>query len=169
MPDDLAIEDRWILSEFAQMMSNVENAWREIDIYRATQAIKTFATGILPSHWLEMAKSRLYADDVGAAWTIHRIVRDLMSAFSPICPFFSHHISSTLYNESAVDAREFPEIMAIDGELTGLSESLKEFNSMVWKTKKDSGLSLKSEIEGIEIPENLEEFRKILTSMHHLQ
>ena len=169
MPDDLAIEDRWILSEFAQMMSNVENAWREIDIYRATQAIKTFATGILPSHWLEMAKSRLYADDVGAAWTIHRIVRDLMSAFSPICPFFSHHISSTLYNESAVDAREFPEIMAIDGKLTELSESLKDFNSMVWKTKKDSGLSLKSEIEGIEIPENLEEFKKILTSMHHLQ
>lgn len=169
MPDDLAIEDRWILSEFSQMMVNVENAWREIDIYRATQAIKTFATGILPSHWLEMAKSRLYADDVGAAWTIHRIVRDLMSAFSPICPFFSHHISSTLYNESAVDAREFPEIMAIDGKLTELSESLKDFNSMVWKTKKDSGLSLKSEIEGIEIPENLEKFRKILTSMHHLQ
>lgn len=169
MPDDLAIEDRWILSEFSQMMVNVENAWREIDIYRATQAIKTFATGILPSHWLEMAKSRLYADDVGAAWTIHRIVRDLMSAFSPICPFFSHHISSTLYNESAVDVREFPEIMAIDGKLTELSESLKDFNSMVWKTKKDSGLSLKSEIEGIEIPENLEEFREILTSMHHLQ
>ena len=169
IPDDLAIEDRWILSEFAQMMSNVENAWSEIDIYRATQAIKTFATGILPSHWLEMAKSRLYADDVGAAWTIHRIVRDLMSAFSPICPFFSHHISSALYNESAVDAREFPEIMVVDGELTGLSESLKDFNSMVWKTKKDNGLSLKSEIEGIEIPENLEEFKNILTSMHHLQ
>ena len=169
MPDDLAIEDRWILSEFSQMMENVENAWREIDIYRATQAIKTFATGILPSHWLEMAKSRLYADDVGAAWTIHRIVRDLMSAFSPICPFFSHHISSTLYNESAVDAREFPEIMAIDGKLTELSESLKDFNSMVWKTKKDNGLSLKSEIKGIEVPANLAEFKNILTSMHHLQ
>ena len=169
MPDDLAIEDRWILSEFSQMMANVENAWSEIDIYRATQAIKTFATGILPSHWLEMAKSRLYDDDVGAAWTIHRIVRDLMSAFSPICPFFSHHISSTLYNESAVDAREFPEIMVIDGELTELSESLKDFNSMVWKTKKDNGLSLKSEIEGIEVPVNLAEFKNILTSMHHLQ
>jgi valyl-tRNA synthetase len=169
MPDNLAIEDRWILSEFAQMMSNVENAWSKIDIYRATQAIKTFATGILPSHWLEMAKSRLYDDDVGAAWTIHRIVRDLMSAFSPICPFFSHHISSTLYKESAVDAREFPEILTIDGELTELSESLRDFNSMVWKTKKDNGLSLKSEIEGIEIPNNLEEFKNILTSMHHLQ
>ena len=169
MPDDLAIEDRWILSEFAKMMATVEKAWSDIDIYRATQAIKTFATGILPSHWLEMAKSRLYADDVGAAWTIHRIVRDLMSAFSPVCPFFSHHISSTLYNASAVDARSFPEILVIEGDLTALSDSLKDFNSMVWKAKKDKGLSLKSEIEGIEIPSNLEDFRNILTAMHHLE
>ena len=169
MPDDLAIEDRWILSEFAEMMTIVEKAWSDIDIYRATQAIKTFATGILPSHWLEMAKSRLYADDVGAAWTIHRIVRDLMSAFSPICPFFSHHISSTLYSTSAVDARSFPKIITIEGDLTVLSDSLKEFNSMVWKSKKDQGLSLKSEIEGIVIPSNLEDFRKILTAMHHLE
>jgi valyl-tRNA synthetase len=169
MPDDLAIEDRWILSEFAEMMTIVEKAWSDIDIYRATQAIKTFATGILPSHWLEMAKSRLYADDMGAAWTIHRIVRDLMSAFSPICPFFSHHISSTLYNASAVDARSFPKIITIEGDLTALSDSLKEFNSMVWKSKKDQGLSLKSEIEGIVIPSKLEDFRKILTAMHHLE
>ena len=169
MPDDLAIEDRWILSEFAKMMTIVEKAWSDIDIYRATQAIKTFATGILPSHWLEMAKSRLYADDVGAAWTIHRIVRDLMSAFSPICPFFSHHISSTLYNASAVDARSFPEILTIEGDLTELSDSLKEFNSMVWKAKKDKGLSLKSEVEGITIPSNLEDFTNILTAMHHLE
>ena len=169
MPDDLTIEDRWILSEFAKMMATVEKAWSDIDIYRATQAIKTFATGILPSHWLEMAKSRLYADDVGAAWTIHRIVRDMMSAFSPVCPFFSHHISSTLYNASAVDARSFPQILAIEGDLTALSDSLKEFNSMVWKAKKDKGLSLKSEIEGIEIPSNLEDFRNILTAMHHLE
>lgn len=169
IPDDLAVEDRWILSEFAKMMTIVEKAWSDIDIYRATQAIKTFATGILPSHWLEMAKSRLYADDVGAAWTIHRIVRDLMSAFSPICPFFSHHISSTLYNASAVDARSFPEILTIEGDLTELSDSLKEFNSMVWKAKKDKGLSLKSEVEGITIPSNLEDFTNILTAMHHLE
>ena len=169
MPDELAIEDRWILSEFTRMMVTVEKAWSDIDIYRATQAIKTFATGILPSHWLEMAKSRLYADDVGAAWTIHRIVRDMMSAFSPICPFFSHHISSTLYNASAVDVRSFPQLLTIEGDLTTLSDSLKEFNSMVWKTKKDQGLSLKSEIEGIVIPSNLEEFAKILTAMHHLE
>jgi len=169
MPDDLAIEDRWILSEFAKMMATVKKAWSDIDIYRATQAIKTFATGILPSHWLEMAKSRLYADDVGAAWTIHRIVRDLMSAFSPVCPFFSHHISTTLYGNSAVDVRSFPTILQIEGGLTSLSESLKNFNSMVWKAKKDQGLSLKSGITGIELPEDLIGFSEILTAMHHLE
>ena len=53
-------------------------------------------------YYLEMVKSRLYDGDASAAWTIHRIVRDFMTAFSPICPFFTHHISSTIYGQSAV-------------------------------------------------------------------
>ena len=51
--------------------------------------------GVFPSHWLEMVKRRLYDGDKVAAWTIHRIVRDTLAMFSPICPLFSHHISTT--------------------------------------------------------------------------
>ena len=106
IPVNLPVEDRWILSEFASTMEKVETAWKNLDIYTATQAIKSFGTGVLPSHWLEMSKSRLYDGDTNAAWTIHRIVKDLMSAFSPVCPFFTHYISNTLYEISAVDIRE---------------------------------------------------------------
>ena len=49
VPDELSVEDRWILSEFAETMSRVETAWTGLDIYTATQALKTFGTGILPS------------------------------------------------------------------------------------------------------------------------
>ena len=89
-PENLPIEDEWILAEFHQTMYKVQQAWQNLDIYTATQSLKTFGTGILPSHWLEMSKSRLYDGDEKAAWTIHRIVRDFMSALSPICPFFFH-------------------------------------------------------------------------------
>ena len=75
-PEGLAPEDRWILAEFQQTMHAVEKAWTTLDIYTATQALKTFGTGLLPSHYLEMVKSRLYDDDAAAAWTLHRIVRD---------------------------------------------------------------------------------------------
>ena len=140
------------------------------------ESIKNFGTGILPSHWLEMAKTRLYDDDSAAAWTIHRIVRDLLTMFSPICPFFSHHLSTTLYGVSAVDIREFPDVPdqslgdTDEGvRLRGLTTALVEFNSETWKAKKDAGLSLNSPIEGIEVPSVLSEIKDALTAMHKLE
>lgn len=168
-PDNLSVEDRWILSEFSNSMEKVENAWRNLDIYTATQTLKSFGTGILPSHWLEMSKSRLYDGDKNAAWTIHRIVRDLMAALSPVCPFFTHHISSTLYEMSSVDVREFPQRTLDDESLRNLTNSIEEFNGETWRTKKEAGLSLNSPISGISIPEELNEFREILTQMHKLE
>ena len=168
-PSDLSVEDRWILAEFSSTMERAESGWSNLDIYTATQALKTFGTGVLPSHWLEMSKSRLYDGDVNAAWTIHRIVRDLMSALSPVCPFFTHHISSTLYDSSAVDVREFPTRTPDDETLRGLTNAIEDFNGATWKTKKEAGLSLNAPIGGIVIPEELSEFTTILTQMHKLE
>lgn len=168
-PADLSVEDRWILAEFSSTMDKVEKGWSGLDIYTATQALKTFGTGILPSHWLEMSKSRLYDDDVNAAWTIHRIVRDFMSALSPVCPFFTHHISSTLYETSAVDVREFPSRTPDDDSLRALTNAIEEFNGATWRAKKEAGLSLNTPIGGITIPEELSEFNEILTQMHKLE
>ena len=168
IPDDLDIEDRWIMSEFSKMMQKTENSWEKIDIYSASQGLKNFGTGVFPSHWLEMAKSRLYDGDIKAAWTIHRIVRDYLQAFSPICPFFTHYLSTTLYGESAVDACSFPKIIGIDDELISSTESIMNFNSKVWKIKKEMGISLNSEIQGIKIPVELDDFSVQLINMHKL-
>ncbi len=162
------VEDRWIRSEFSATMNSVESSWNNLDIYTATQALKTFGTGVLPSHWLEMAKTRLYDGDMHAAWTIHSILKDFLAAFSPVCPFFCHHISMTLYGESSVDVDQFPLQGAIDEDLNILTPEIEAFNSEVWKTKKEQGLSLNAEIEGIVIPQSLEEFDGTLSRMHKL-
>ena len=176
MPDELNIEDEWILHEFNTVMSEVKESWESLDIYTATQALKSFGTGILPSHYLEMVKSRLYDGDVKAAWTIHRIVRDFLSAFSPICPFFTHHISHTIYGVSAVDVDKFPNNpfaanfdQTRSDYLKSKSFDLQAFNGEVWGTKKENGISLNQPITGIVIPDNLSEFTNILTSMHSLE
>ena len=176
-PGNLDVEDRWILAEFDATMDTVRTSWENLDIYTATQALKTFGTGVLPSHYLEMVKSRLYDEDKAAAWTLHRIVRDFMSAFTPICPFFTHHISETLYNRSAVDVDAFPQtadasvaLGTEDGDhLRNLSTLLQTFNGDTWNTKKEQGISLNQPIAGLEIPEGLAEFTAILTRMHHLE
>jgi valyl-tRNA synthetase len=173
-PPELEIEDIWILAEFDSTLSVVQSAWVDIDIYTAAQSIKSFGTGVFPSHWLEMSKSRLYGGDKSATWTLHRIVRDLMSAFSPICPFFTHYLSTTLYGSSSVDVRNFPQLPPSCGverfdEFRSLTNTLEKFNSMVWKAKKDLGISLKSPISGIDMPENLAPFASALTQMHNLE
>ena len=175
-PDNLNIEDEWILHEFNSVLVEVGAAWTNLDIYTATQALKSFGTGILPSHYLEMVKSRLYDGDINAAWTIHRIVRDFMSAFSPICPFFTHHISSTIYGQSAVDVDSFPGNPFgkqydenRNDYLRSKTNELQSFNGEVWSTKKENGISLNQPISGVAIPENLKEFTEILTSMHSLE
>ena len=172
LPDNLSNEDRWILCVFDKMMGDVHNFWSEMDIYNATQTIKAFATGVFPGHWLEMSKSRLYDGDHGATWTIHRIVRDLLISFSPVCPFFTDYLSITLYGDSAVDATSFP-LQVISSEIDTdaylqLTDLLIDFNSSTWKIKKEQGLSLKSEIHGIRIPSELGHFEDALISMHNL-
>jgi len=173
-PSDLSAEDRWILSEFDDVMGRVQEAWSRIDIYTAAQSLKGFGTGVFPSHWLEMSKSRLYDGDAAAAWTLHRVVRDLLSALSPICPFFSHYLSTTLYESSAVDVRSFPRLPAgVVGEdadaMRALTPIISEFNSAVWKSKKNSGLSLKSPISGIVVPSELSVLEDSLVRMHSIE
>ena len=176
IPDDLSISERWILSEFSIVNLSVKRAWGEIDIYTAAQNIKNFGTGVFPSHWLEMAKSRLYDGDQSASWTLHRIVRDLLTMFSPICPFLCHHLSTTLYGKSAVEIDEFPHLpdpnLAEDSEgedLRKLTILITEFNSDVWAAKNDAGLGRGKPIEGIEIPSELIEFKSHLIAMHKLE
>ncbi|MBE57240.1 MAG: valine--tRNA ligase [Euryarchaeota archaeon] len=171
-PEDLCAGDRWILSEFTQVLEGVHQAWDAIDIFTATRTIKNFGTDVLPSHWLEMAKRRLYDEDQNAAWTIHRIVKDLLTIFSPICPFFTHHLSDTLYGVSSVDVRDYPATpMANDDEaarMRSMTVALCEFNSETWRAKKEAGLSLNAEVEGIVIPNELTEFAEELVAMHNL-
>ena len=81
-PENLAIEDKWILAEFSATMDVVQTAWENLDIYTATQALKTFGTGVLPSHYLEMVKSRLYDDDMTAYGITYAISDDLSIGYN---------------------------------------------------------------------------------------
>ena len=68
-----------------------------------------------------------------------------------------------------MDVREFPNMLEVDGELCSKTAQVIEFNSMVWKQKKDLGLSLNSPISDVKVPEEIVEFTDVLTAMHKLE
>jgi valyl-tRNA synthetase len=149
------------------------NYWINIDIYNAAQTIKNFTTGIFASHWLEMAKTRLYSGNISATWTLHRIVRDIITVFTPICPFFCHYISSTIYEKSSIIIDKYPDSRILIPQklknISTISSKLIDFNSYIWKLKKENGISLKSAISGITIPEDIEVLSEALKNMHNLE
>jgi len=165
--------DRWILAEFAGLCGEVEAAYRAFDIFSASRAMKCFGTGFLSSHWMELAKGRLHAGDASSRWALHRILRDWLTLFSPVCPLFAHYLSDSLYQRSAVDIRAFPQAPLAEAtaevvRLRALSVPLCDFNSHVWRAKTDAGQSFNAEIAGIAIPEGLVEFSVDLIAMHKL-
>ena len=99
---------------------------------------------------------------------LHRIVRDVLISLSPICPFFTHYLSTTLYGTSSVDAREFPKSVESNIKLLSLTGPLIDFNSEVWRKKKDNGISLNSEIPSVIIPEELQILSESLIRMHRI-
>ena len=75
-----------------------------------------------------------------------------------------------MYERSAVDADRFP-LLRINFEIDGwdeISETVMNFNSEVWRLKKEQGLSLNSEIPGVQIPEELHMLSVPLKRMHKL-
>ena len=168
-PSVIKPEDVWILSEYDNLIRETIEDWRRIDIYSATQKLKVFMTGIFSSHWMELAKSRLYDSESSSLWTIHSVLRGCLKIFSPVCPLFCHHLSTTLYNESTMKVDVYPEPLGYDlHDRPKVTQSIVKFNTMVWKEKKSLNVSLKSEIKDIEIPDLLQEYSDGLSKMHNL-
>ena len=50
-----------------------------------------------------------------------------------------------------------------------MTESLIDFNSVVWKAMKDAGVSLAAPISGHTVPDDLKNIGPALVSMHKLE
>lgn len=166
------ISDRWILAEFSLLLQEVQGFYRKFDIFSASRAMKNFGTNLLSGHWMVLAKHKLDAGDLSSTWTLHRIWRDWLTIFSPVCPMFAHYLGETIYHISAMDIREFPrppiEDCAEADRLRSLTRPLCEFNGAVWQAKQDKGLHRGAEIAGVCIPDCIAEFTPELSKMHRL-
>lgn len=154
--------DEWIISELNKVIAEAEQGYEEMDFFRPATAVRNFVWELFAPHYIELVKERAYAGDKSARFTLHHVVRTVLEIMAPICPFVTDHIYREVYGRT-VHTVDFPTPGSED-----LQAPIVNFNSQVWKAKKDAGLSLRSEIE-MEVPEKLKEFEKDLESMHHLR
>ena len=120
-----------------------------------------------------MAKGRAYGIDFSdeerdaAVYTLHKVLSTILKLLAPITPFITEYLWKTLYGKDSIHNEQLPKSEK-QHQVNEHTSNIIEFNSKVWNEKKEKELSLKDSIK-VEIPEELEIFRKDLTAMHNLK
>ena len=169
----LTDSDKWILSELDKLISVCNEGYSKYNFFIPATALREFTWNIFAAQYIEMAKARAYGigfdDDErdGAIFTLHKVLSTILKLLAPITPFITEHLWQTLYSKNSIHKGQLPKIENIE-DMTNMTQVIVEFNSKVWNEKKQNNLSLKDSIK-IDIPENLNQFKKDLIAMHNLE
>ncbi|MFA5061437.1 MAG: valine--tRNA ligase [Candidatus Pacearchaeota archaeon] len=165
--------DRLFIDYVEDLTKRTEKSYEGYDFNHPAQEIRQFLWEIFASHYIEIVKSRAYNEENkfskeesdSAKYTLHFIHERLLTLLYPIIPQITFFIS----REEGVDLLKgkWPKVKEGTSDIS-LVKKIVEFNSFVWKTKKEKGISLKEGIEGIRVPEELKDFEKDLRACHKI-
>jgi valyl-tRNA synthetase len=170
---ELTGTDKWILSELNELVKKCIKGYENFDFFIPANAIREFTWNLFASHYVEMAKPRAYGQDFSekeqkAAWyTLHLVLKTLLKLFAPIAPYITDCVWRELYGKESIHLESLPKPEWKFG-LEKFTGQIIEFNTNIWKMKKDKGLSLKTEVE-VKIPKELKGFEKDLVKMHNIK
>ena len=168
--------DKWVLTETDKLIKEAKEGYERYDFHNPVVRIINFIRDEFASHYVETVKRRAYNNDPiikfseaqrnGAVKTLRETLNTFLTLLYPINPAMTHFIYLQLFNEQIKD-KQFPTIRGITSTIS--SNELIEFNSAIWKAKKDNTLSLKDEIAKAVAPETLKSVEVELKAMHNIK
>lgn len=174
----LTAADRWILSELNRLLKRCLEGYEDFNFFIPSNEIREFVWNLFASHYVEMAKARAYNTDDSflkdaqrAAWfTLHHCLRSILTLLAPICPFVTDYLWRGMYAHRSIHTESFPRPSGrmID-RLDEVTTSLVEFNSTIWKYKKDHSLALNQPLARVHASSRLRPMRSDLMAMHRIE
>lgn len=155
-PEELAIIDRWLLSNLNRLIMSVTESLDAYQFDEAYKSIRGFAWETLADNYIELVKSRLYGDDENARrtaqYTLYLAMDALSRMLAPFAPFFAEEMYSRI-GEGSVHAQGWPEAdeSLISESVEKDGELIKEIASSVRRYKSESGMALNAPLEKIEV------------------
>lgn len=100
IPENLAIEDKWILSQYNDLIKAVTDSLEKYELGLAVQKLYDFIWDVFCDWYIELAKIRLNGDDENAKQTAKSVLVYVMSntlkLLHPFMPFITEEIWQTL-------------------------------------------------------------------------
>ena len=152
------------------LIAETDESYAKYDFYHPALILRGFLWDLLASHYLELVKARAYnqekkfspKESESARYTLYYILENFLTLIYPIMPQICTVLGSELglKFENLASRKVKTNIKIID--------SLTEFNSFIWKTKKEKGISLREPLSNVKIPTELKLFEKDLIAAHNL-
>ncbi|HYB92944.1 MAG TPA: class I tRNA ligase family protein, partial [archaeon] len=175
---ELTSLDKMILAELNKLVDACRKGYDYTDAFIPSTAMRNFTWSLFADHYVEAAKSRAYNPNYlftekaqhGAWYTLHACLQTLLKLLAPLCPFVSDFIWRELYGKESIHLESFPEKKAeLESELIKITEKFIEFNTAIWKYKKDSGIALNESLDLVYAPEELKPLKIDLEAMHKIR
>ena len=111
--EELAIEDKWILSLYNKLVKNVTDNINNYEIGIALAEIYSFAWDVFCDWYIEMAKSRTFESGTPAALTAKRVLvyvlTGIMKLLHPYMPFITEEIYQALpHKDDSIMISDYP-------------------------------------------------------------
>jgi valyl-tRNA synthetase len=164
--------DKWILSELRIAHEKCIDGYKNFNFFIPSNCMREFLWNLFASNYVEMVKKRAYGEGFSkeeqkAAWyTLHKVMKISLKLLAPIIPFITEYIWLKLYSKDSLHTQKFDDKIEVE-DFSKYTSILLEFNSLVWRKKKELDISLKDRIK-IEIPEELKIFENELIIMHNI-
>jgi len=165
--------DKLFLDYIEDLTKFCDENYSIYDFNKPSQKLRSFLWDVFASNYIELVKARAYnqenkfskEESDSAKWTLYSLLEKMLILIYPVVP----QISSTIGKSFGLDLLriEWPKTKKINSDLS-LVEKIIEFNSEVWKIKKEKGITLRDPISEIKIPTELKDFENDLKVCHNL-
>lgn len=152
--NNLAIEDRWILSRLSKTSSLVRKCLNEYQFTEAAEAVYRFFWTEFCDWYIELVKLRLDPENPSqTARTVLVEVLDVsMRLLHPFCPFISEEIWQRLPIKREVDfcaIAPFPNLDLVDDQAEQSISSLQEIIVMMRNARQESNLPAQKKLPAV--------------------
>ncbi len=136
IPSDLALEDKWILSKYNDVVAAVTQNLDKYELGLAVSKLYDFIWDVFCDWYIEIAKIRLNSDDEKAKKTVKAVLvyvfSNTLKLLHPFMPFITEEIWQTLPHEGkSVMVSEWPVYM----EELAFSDAAEDFEKVMAAVK----------------------------------
>ncbi len=164
--EPLTLTDKWILSRFYEVVNEYMKHMEEFNFYQAVTALTNFFWEEFCDNYLEFVKYRVYNDinKRSAQKVLRTVLEGVLRLYAPFAPFLSDYLYRAIYGKGTLHKGPLPTAGEIDASAVTYGKVLKESAEAIRRLKKKKGLSLKDELDSVELelPKEAEPFRQAL-------